>query len=169
MAGKPWTTILSIFGVVRISQHREILDAIDSESLNVDVADTGGRTMLMEAVIRKDAILVDELIARGADVKWTDKRQWTALHFAAQNNDLNIGKKLIAAGADVNAQDDIGNNVISRAVFNSREDHSLVKELLENGADPNHKNSNGRSASDLVPLFQDDEFSRLFAARDCNP
>lgn len=159
MSGKRWTTILSLFGVKNISEHREILKAIDS-GLDINTADSGGRTMLMEAVIRKDSELVDALITRGADVNWRCKRKWTTLHFAAQNNDPKIGLKLISAGADVNATDDYGNNVIWRAVFDTRRDLQLVRALLVGGADPFEKNIKGISATDIVG--DDVELAALF-------
>ncbi len=161
MSGKKWITILSLFGVKDVSENREIMDAIDS-GLDINIADSGGRTMLMEAVIRKDLLLVDALIKRGADVNRRDKRKWTALHFAAQNNDPKIGLKLILSGADVNATDDYGNNVIWRAVFDARKDFQLVRALFENGANPYEKNMKGISAKDLVSTFGDVELAALF-------
>ena len=159
MPGKKWTTILSLFGVKNVSEYREIMEAIDS-GLDVNTADSGGRTMLMEAVIRKDSELVDALITREADVNLRCKRKWTALHFAAQNNDPNIGLKLISAGADVNAAEDYGNNVIWRAVFDARRDLQLAGALLEGGANPFEKNIKGISAKDTVG--DDVELAALF-------
>ena len=159
MPGKKWTTVLSLFGVKDVSEHREIMMAIDS-GLDVDLADSGGRTMLMEAVIQKDSTLLEALIERGADVNRRDNRQWTALHFAAQNNDLTTGLKLMLAGADVNASDDCGNNVLLRAVFESRKDLQLVRELIERGANPAEKNIKGISARDLAVRFGDPELCK---------
>ena len=159
MSGIKWTTILSLFGVKDVSEHREIMTAIDA-GLDVNLADSGGRTMLMEAVIRKDLTLVEALVERRADVNRRDNRKWTALHFAAQNNDLTTGLKLMLAGADVNASDDYGNNVLSRAVFEARKDFQLVRELIERGADPNEKNIKGISAKDLATSIGDAELCR---------
>jgi ankyrin repeat protein len=161
MSGKKWLTILSIFDVKDVFEHREIMDSIDS-GLDINIADSGGRTMLMEAVIRKDIPLVDALVKRGADVNRIDKRRWTALHFAAQNNDPTIGLKLILSGADVNATDDYGNNVVWRAVFECRKDYQLVRTLLDRGANPYEKNMKGISAKDLVNTFGDVELAGLF-------
>ena len=60
---------------------------------------------LIEAVIRNDAELVYDLIMNGADPSVTlDSDNITPLHFAAQNNALDVVPLLIAGGADIHAQ-----------------------------------------------------------------
>jgi ankyrin repeat protein len=57
----------------------------------------------------------------------------TALHWAAQNDELEIAKLLVSAGANVNAANRYGLTPLSIAADNA--DGALVKLLLEAGAD----------------------------------
>lgn len=146
---KKSVTILSLFGIHSVSEHGTVLRQLEN-GLDINVVDSGGRSLLMEAVIRKDHELVRILIRRGADVEIRDKRCWTALHFAAQNSDEVAATLLIDAGADVNAKEYHGNNVIWRAVFDAQDGFDLLKLLLSRGALITEKNDRGISAMDLA-------------------
>jgi uncharacterized protein len=150
-------TIISLIGVRSIKDGTGILNALRSGK-DVNTADSGGRTILMEAVIQREHELMRSLISLGADPRIKDHREWTAFHFAAQNSDLESARVLVGAGADVNAKDANGNNVIWRAVFDARGDSDLglIKFLLDNGADPNEPNLSGINAVDIsktVPVL----------------
>lgn len=144
---RQWVTILNLFGIKDINDHAKVRKKL-VEGLDVNTVDSGGRTLLMESVIRKDYELIELLLNYGADVNLGDKRQWTALHFAAQEYDLRSTKMLVEHGADVNAQDDYGNNVVLRAVSMFRGNGDLVQFLISHGANINLKNKHGISALD---------------------
>ncbi|MCH9770019.1 MAG: ankyrin repeat domain-containing protein [Gammaproteobacteria bacterium] len=60
---------------------------------------------LIEAVINNDVITVRDLLEQGADPNHTlDAAQITPLHYAAQNDTLEVVPILIEAGAEVDAQ-----------------------------------------------------------------
>lgn len=60
---------------------------------------------LIDAVINNDIEMVRQLLEEGADPNvCIDEAQLRPLHFAAQNNSLEIAKLLITAGADVHAR-----------------------------------------------------------------
>jgi ankyrin repeat protein len=62
-------------------------------------------------------------------------------------------------GADINFQDDEGFTVLMDAVYDDKP--SVVKILLEAGADKNLKNSDGRSALDIaIMLINDDKWKK---------
>jgi ankyrin repeat protein len=155
------TTILTLFGVANITEHATILKRL-REGLDINTVDSGGRTLLMEAVINRDHELVDILLARGADVNIRDHRNWTALHFAAQEYDLTSVRQLVEHDADVNAQDDFGNPPIWRAAFNSRGRGDVIQFLLANDADKNLKNNTGISALDLAKTSTKFETAQFF-------
>lgn len=138
-------TIISLFGLSSIHDHAGVDEKLRM-GFNVDTADSGGRTLLMEATIWKNHQLIEMLLRAGADVNKRDKRDWTALHFAAQEDDLLATKLLLEAGADVNAQDDYGNNVVLRSVSAFRGKGEVIQCLIAHGADVDLKNKSGISA-----------------------
>jgi ankyrin repeat protein len=142
-------TILNIFDVSDLTNHALIHDKL-RKGLGINTVDSGGRTLLMEAVVRKDHDLMKLLVDQGADPNIRDKREWTALHFAAQNCDLFATKLLVKVGADVNAKDDCGNNVILRAVMNSKGNGDVIRFLKSHGAEISEKNKSDISALDLA-------------------
>ena len=146
---KEWTTIQRLFGINHLDEHSTVSKKLN-EGLDVNTVDSGGRTLLMEAVVQQEHDLIKLLIDHGADPNIRDKRQWTALHFAAQNYDLRATQMLVEAGADVNAKDDYDNNVISRAVLNSKGKGDVIRFLKSHGADFNVKNKSGISALDVA-------------------
>ena len=158
---KKMLTILTLFGIKEIHDHVAIIKKLHAGT-DVDTVDSGGRTLLMEAVIKRDHELINILINNGADVNIRDKRNWTALHFAAQEYDLLSTQKLVQGGANVDAQDDYGNSVISRAVFNSRGRGDVIQVLLNHGADVNIKNNSGISALDLAKRISNYDIVQFF-------
>jgi hypothetical protein len=78
---------------------------------------------------------------------------------SCQGIDENLFKTIIKMGADINFQDDEGFTVLMDAVYDDKP--SVVKILLEAGADKNLKNSDGRSALDIaIMLINDDKWKK---------
>lgn len=150
-------TILTLMGVQDIEEHAGILSRIDS-GVDIDTRDSGGRTILMEAVIGDAHPLILELIRRGANTDAKDNQGWTALHFAAQRGNLRAAKALLTAGADVNARDKYGNSVIWRAIFDFTQDPALIHYLISKGADPSIMNSSKKSAIDIAETIPELNF-----------
>jgi len=98
------------------------------------------RSDFLEAVTDFQLDKVQAYLESDWDVNEQDENGWTALHFAAQNNSVPIGKLLIEAGADIEAKDSYGNTPLFRATFASHGDCRFIKLLLINGADPNASN-----------------------------
>ena len=109
-----------------------------------------GRSALIDAVIDGKTANVTQLIQQGARVDDADKAGWTALHFAARDQNVEITQLLLRSGAPANAQDVHGNTALFRAVFSSNGRVEVAKTLLGAGADKNIKNLANVSAFDLA-------------------
>ena len=133
---------------------------------DVNATDADGRTPLMHAVLAGDSEMVGFLIDRRADVNIADRGQnWTALHFAADNeNDENV-RQLLEAGATVDAADTFGNTPLWRAVMSSGANLAAIRELLKYGADPHKKNNHGKAPVDIARESGRFELLRLLEAQ----
>ena len=75
-------------------------------------------TALHQAVRAGDIMLLQSLIAEGANVNERDLNEWTALHKAAHNGKIEAAELLISHCADVNAKDVYGETPLLDAVEN---------------------------------------------------
>jgi len=87
---------------------------------------------LYYAVSKGRKAVVEQLIAKGADIHANDSQGRTPLHSAAEGGYVDVAKMLITNGADINVTDNYGVGPLHVA---SREGHKEVAELLiEKGA-----------------------------------
>jgi hypothetical protein len=110
-----------------------------------------GDTALHIAAAAYQARIVEELIARGADVRARNRRGAEPLHYAVDGGpglpawkprvQTMIIARLIRAGADSNAVDKSGVAPLHRAIRNRSA--AAVRALIESGADPRTPNRNG--------------------------
>ena len=117
-----------------------------------------GDTALHVAAFAHDADLVSELVARGADVRASNRRGAEPLHAAMVGGPNAAGWEpqaqvatihaLVAAGADPNATAAGGVTPLHRAVRNRCS--AAVEALMELGADPKRRNANGSTAMNLA-------------------
>jgi len=99
---------------------------------------------LISAVKTDDARTVRALIARHADVNATEPDGFTALHWAALHDNLEIAEMLIGAGANVKASTRYTITPLSIACANGNA--ALIARLLDAGADPNATSEEGQTA-----------------------
>ena len=95
------------------------------------------------------------LLDAGTDPKITNIIGETALHMLDDSSE-HLVKKMVAAGADVNAQNLWGATPLMMAI--QADNYLLASVLLANGADPNIKTFEGYSSFDMA------SFSRSLAA-----
>ena len=116
-----------------------------------------GDTALHAAAAAHRAVLVDELLALGADVGARNRRGQTPLHYASDGGPAGLWDPavqrdtvvaLVRAGADVQALDKSGVAPLHRAIRNRRA--GVVEALLDNGADPTLPNGKGSTPMQLA-------------------
>ena len=113
--------------------------------------DREGRTPLHYAALEDRADDVRTLLADGADANAQDRAGYTPLHFACQQGALSAADALLAAGARVDLVDKFGNSALWRAAFGYQGgEPTLIRHLLEAGADPDARNNAGRSSREMA-------------------
>ena len=98
-------------------------------------------TPVADAAQRHDLSAVRRLLQQGADVNAAQGDGMTALHWAVRHGDVELGKTVIYAGADVNAGTRIGRYTPLHMAARSA-NVSLVSLLLKANADPNSVTTN---------------------------
>jgi len=124
--------------------------------------DRAGRDELINAVIDRDADLVERLLSRGANPNSVDHAGWSPLHFAAQDNDAGMVRTLLRSGASLSLRDAYGNTPLSRAVFAYRGEAECISVLLEAGADPDEANDYSVSPRSLAHTVANYDTRKFF-------
>ena len=99
---------------------------------------------LPDAAEKADWKTVGKLLKDGADVNAVQVDGMTALHWAAQHNQIEIARRLIQAGAKPDAANQFGVAPLSLACVNGGEE--IVALLLDAGADPQTTLPGGETA-----------------------
>lgn len=179
------------------NQSVEVVKALIESGADVNSVDGIGHTPLMRAVETNQLAIAQTLIQAKADLNIKAPNGDTALMMAVKNNSPEVVKALIDAGANASITNEDGNTPALTAAQNDgveiikilgaakadmntsnaaytplsyaigQENVTLVKALLDAGADPNVKPSNGAG-----PLFQaahSAEIVALLLAAKANP
>jgi ankyrin repeat protein len=100
-------------------------------------------TPLIDAVKRRDGAAINTLLDRGADVNATEADGATALHWAAQLDDLETVELLLDAGASAAAANRFAVTPLELAANNGSAE--IAARLLASGADPNARSREGQT------------------------
>ena len=129
--------------------HRDIVALLLQKGAVVGAKDKNGRTSLnyFAATAGSDIEIARMLLAAGADPDIEDVDQWTALNYVARyTGNVELGKLLIAAHADVNHRKDHGESPVGTATFHMH--YEFAKMLIAAGADVDLADKDGKT-----PLF----------------
>ena len=103
---------------------------------------------LVDAVKSGDRATAIALIERHADVNAPEPDGTTALHWAVQQNYVELVDRLLRAGANAKAKNDYGSTPMAEAAVGGNA--ALMQKLLDAGADVESPNADGQTALMVV-------------------
>jgi len=142
---------LDVFEAAAFGRLERLRQIVEAEPSQLTAFSDDGFTALHLAVFAQQEDAVALLIERGADVNALSNASFARvppLGTAAFVRSVALARRLLDAGADVNGQGEGGFTALHTAAQNG--DESLIRLLLERGADPTIEMSDGRRATDLA-------------------
>jgi ankyrin len=118
---------------------------------------------LVEAVKAGDRAAALAMLAKHADVNTPEADGTTALHWAVQQNDVELVDRLLRAGAKVNVKNDYGSTPMSEAAIVANP--ALLARLLDAGADVESPNADGQTALMVVARTSQVDAAKVLLAR----
>lgn len=94
---------------------------------SLDDIDEYGFTPLIECAITRQPAIAEQLLARGANINKGDVTGRTPLHWAVDNNDMDLIRLFLSKGADANAYTSSGLSVLVYPVLRGQD---AIKHLL---------------------------------------
>ena len=119
--------------------------ALLAKGVSPDLQDEYGRGFLWHAIDGDQREIAELLVEKGASLALTENNGATVLHRAARRGRFELAARFAELAPQlVNAKDAYGETPLHIAAEAGRDD--MVQALLDRGADPTLKNSNGRNA-----------------------
>src|SRR5437870_3215200 len=127
----------------------------------------GAGVPLVDAVKSRDrAAVLTMLQQKKVNVNAPEADGTTALHWAVQQNDLEVAERLIQAGANVKAANDYGSTPMSEAAIVGNA--AMIEKLLKAGADANSPNADGQTALMVVARSGKVEAAKVLLSHGAN-
>jgi len=135
----------------------KVVKYLVSQGADINAGKDHGRSALVQAICNHHPDIAVWLIQQGADVNARDENKDMPLHYTAHYGNAFISKCLLEKGADINARGSGGRTPLYATIcYRGRNDISVAKVLLDNGADPNICGENDRGFgpgySEITPL-----------------
>jgi ankyrin repeat protein len=143
-----------------------IIDKLMANGLDLNTKDNSQQTVLFEimktlmALKQSDEIikqkredlykLADILVDKGLDIDVSDKHGKSALFYAVHNKDIDSINFLVKNGAKINRTDSKGETALFEAALLGYGYKSIIDTLLDNGADINIRNNNGKTIIEVL-------------------
>lgn len=106
--------------------------------------------------------MLSYLIESGVEINGRDRHQWTPLHFAARNKQIEVVKLLLDAGAEVDPENDKGLTPLRLALKSKPYCREVIELLISYGADPGHV-LGGRTVRQYVEIIAHGEDADLLS------
>lgn len=143
VGGEPALVLAVREGSMRVFDALLLQPAIDLEAQAMN-----GNTALMMAAFKNNRRAAEALLARGAKV---NRSGWTPLHYAAAGGSEDIARLLIARKAKLDAPSPRASGAYTPLMMAAREAQpGMVRLLLEQGANPALKNTEGLNAAQIA-------------------
>lgn len=134
---------------------------ISNKSTDVDLSNKSGETPLMIASINGNMPVVKSLVEqRQAQINHIG---WTPLHYAASRGQMEVAEYLILKGATIDSLSQSNTTPLMMAVISGNE--SLIKLLLDKGANLKLRNDQGFSAIDIAIIYEKPWIAEALSSR----
>ena len=130
------------------TENLEIMKILLDEGADINAKNDDGSTLLSFSSAHGRLELIQFLINNGADVN-AGSGDKVPIFRAIYNNDPNVIKALINAGAEIDRIDSTGETPLFYTIFNDV-NPDIIKELVKAGANINHKNLNNETPITLA-------------------
>lgn len=141
---------LNVFEAAAVGDGRRLQELLEADARLANAAGEGGFTPLGLAAFFGHEEAARVLLDRGADADrvMENANANTALDAAVAADHLDVVKRLLGAGANVNVQATRGYSPLHKAAFGGNPE--MVRLLLDGGADPHLETDEGRRALDIA-------------------
>ncbi len=143
---------------IREKSFKVVEALINTPGIQLEAHANNGDTALMMASYLGQTEVAQKLIAKGAEV---NQPGWTALHYAAASGKTELVALLLEHHAYIDTESPNKTTPLMMAVQFGKK--TVVKLLLEEGADASLKNASGQTAQDFAKANRRDDILEVFA------
>src|ERR1700674_4542456 len=113
------------------------------------------------------SVAIDMIANKSPDVNAAEPDGSTPLLWATNLNDTDLATRLLKAGADPKARNQLGSTPLAEAAFHSNTE--MIQALLNAGADPNAAGPDAQTPLMIVARTANVEAAKLLLAKGANP